>query len=185
MRVSVFDDMSLCTEQEVNRMLPLVSAQRREQALKFKFVSGRFACLKSYLMLSELTGLDAFEFIYNQHGKPSIAGYPEIHFSISHCQRAIAVAVSDSPVGIDVESFRKADDALLHRTMNEEEIRMVEASDCRERTFIELWTRKEAVFKLIGTGITDDILTVLSGNAETETSVNDALKYVVSTAVYM
>lgn len=185
MRVSVFDDMSLCTEQEVNRMLPLVSDQRREQALKFKLVFGRFACLKSYLMLSELTGLTEFGFTYNEYGKPSIAGHPEIHFSISHCQHAIAVAVSDSPVGIDVESFRKADDALLHRTMNEDEIRMVEASDCRERAFIELWTRKEAVFKLMGTGITDDILTVLSGNAETETSVNDALKYVVSTAVYL
>ena len=185
MRVSVFDDMSLCTEQEVNRMLPLVSAQRREQALKFKFVFGRFACLKSYLMLSDMTGLKSFCFVYNEHGKPSIAGHPEIQFSISHCQRAIAVAVSDSPVGIDVESFRKADDALLHRTMNEDEIRMVEASDCRERTFIELWTRKEAVFKLMGTGITDDILTVLSDKTKTQTTVNAASGYVCSTAVYL
>lgn len=185
MRVSVFDDMSLCTEQEVNRMLPLVSDQRREQALKFKFVFGRFACLKSYLMLSELTGLTEFGFTYNEYGKPSIAGHPEIHFSISHCQHAIAVAVSDSPVGIDVESFRKADEALLKRTMNEEEIQEIRSSDCMERTFIELWTRKEAVFKLMGTGITDEIQTVLSGRAKTETTVNTALGYVLSTAVYL
>lgn len=186
-RVSVFNDMSLCTAQEVSRMLPLVSAQRRNQALKFKFVQGQFACLKSYLMLSEMTGLKMFDFTYDEYGKPSVAGHPEIMFSLSHCRNAIAVAVNDSPIGIDVESFRKADDALLRRTMNEEEIRMVEASDCRERAFASLWTKKEAVFKLLGTGITDDIRTVLSENGDisTWTSVDDTLKYVISTAVYL
>lgn len=185
LRVSVFDDMSQCTEQEVSRMLSLVSAQRREQALKFKHVFGQFACLKSYLMLSDLTGLKAFDFTYNEHGKPSVSGHADVFFSISHCQKAIAVAISDEPVGIDVESFRKADDALLSRTMNSSEIRLINASDNKERAFIELWTKKEAVFKLMGTGITDELQTVLSGKTKTETSVNDASGYVISTASYL
>ena len=47
--VSVFDDMTLCTDQEVERMIPLVPEPRRSDALKFKHTCGRFACLKAYL----------------------------------------------------------------------------------------------------------------------------------------
>jgi hypothetical protein len=52
--VSVFDDMTLVTEAEVHRMLPLVDEQRREEALRYKHLFGQFACLKSWLMLQEL-----------------------------------------------------------------------------------------------------------------------------------
>ena len=53
-RLTLFDDMSQCTDAEVERLLPLVSAQRREVALRFKFTFGRFTCLKSYVMLQQL-----------------------------------------------------------------------------------------------------------------------------------
>ena len=54
MSIAVFDHMELCTPAEVARMLPLVSPQRREQALQYKHVFGQFACLKSWLMLQQL-----------------------------------------------------------------------------------------------------------------------------------
>ena len=50
----LFDDMSQCTDAEVERLLPLVSAQRREVALRYRFTFGRFTCLKSYVMLQQL-----------------------------------------------------------------------------------------------------------------------------------
>ena len=53
MRIMIFDHMDQCTEAEVQRMLPLVSAQRREQALKYKHTFGQFCCLKSWLMLEQ------------------------------------------------------------------------------------------------------------------------------------
>ena len=54
MRIKIFDHMDECTEAEVERMLPLVSARRREQALKYKHTFGQYCCLKSWLMLYEL-----------------------------------------------------------------------------------------------------------------------------------
>ena len=54
MRIKIFDNMAQCTDEEVQRMLPLVSAQRREQALRYKHTFGRFCCLKSWLMLYEM-----------------------------------------------------------------------------------------------------------------------------------
>lgn len=127
-------------------MLPMVSAQRREQALRYKHVFGQFCCLKSWLMLSALH-IGEMEFLYNEHGKPYFEGGP--FFSISHCKAGIAVAIDDMPIGIDIESIRHADDELIRRTMNEEEQARIHS----DRDFTRLWTQKEAVVKAQGTGI--------------------------------
>ena len=184
--VSVFDDMSLCTDQEVERMIPLVPEPRRSDALKFKHTFGRFACLKAYLMLAGLLheefGLDEFRMEVGEHGKPFIEGRSDIHFNISHCQKAIAVVASDQPVGIDVESFRKYSDGLLDKTMNETEKAEILASATPEETFACYWTRKEAVFKMQGTGITDNLHHILSGGVTTGTKVNREKGYALSVA---
>ena len=145
MTVRVFDHMEQCTEAEVQRMLPLVSAQRREQALKYKHPLGQFCCLKSWLMLKEgISGLGDFK--YNEHGKPFTEGAP--YFSISHCKEGIAVAIDDKPVGIDIEGIRHANDDLIERVMNEKE-----RVGMDDRKFTRLWTQKEAIVKAQGTGI--------------------------------
>ena len=41
-----------------------------------------------------------------ENGKPYIKDHPDIHFNISHTNGAIAVAFSDSPIGVDVEKIR-------------------------------------------------------------------------------
>ena len=147
MRVMIFDRMEECTETEVQRMLPLVSAQRREQALRFKHTLGQFCCLKSWLMLNAMH-IGEMEFLYNEHGKPYIEGGP--FFSISHCKEGIAVAMDDQPVGIDIEAIRHVDQDLILRTMNEKEQQQIQCN----RDFTRLWTQKEAILKMEGTGIT-------------------------------
>ncbi|MCR5014213.1 MAG: 4'-phosphopantetheinyl transferase superfamily protein [Bacteroidales bacterium] len=183
----LFDDMAQCSPEMVEHLLPLVSEQRKEEALRFRHLFGQFACLKSYVMLRELLekrGLrHPFLFQKNEHGKPSLVGHPEIHFNISHCKAGIAVAVSDAPVGIDIESYREAHESLVRYTMNEEEQSVIEASDDPIRTFTEYWTRKEAVFKLRGTGImTVEIKDLLQGDEVIETQVNAEKGYVYSIA---
>ena len=165
MRIKIFDNMALCTDEEVQRMLPLVSAQRREQALRYKHTFGRFCCLKSWLMLQELIGPFAY-WQYNEHGKPFIEGGP--FFSISHCKTGIAVAVSDEPIGIDVEHIRTADKSLIERTMNADEQQHIQS----DRDFTRLWTQKEAVVKWQGTGIEsfEQLQTILSKSRDHETA---------------
>ena len=167
--------MSRCTAEEVARLLSLVSAQRREEALKYKNIFHQYCCLRSWEMVGQLVmknrqslSPEANEqewretkWLYNEHGKPYIAGGP--YFSLSHCKEAIAVAISDLPVGIDVESIRPAKEELIARVMSEEEKRKVESVMCnvdggmcnveRDRMFTRLWTQKEAIVKAQGTGI--------------------------------
>ena len=156
MKVVVFDRMEECTEAEVQRMLPLVSAQRREQALKYKHTFGQFCCLKSWLMLFDFVEMSRYrdlEWKYNEHGKPYLANGP--YFSISHCKEGIAVAIDDAPIGIDIEAIRHANEDLIERTMNEEEKRLIANSQqpIADRIFTRFWTQKEAIVKAEGTGI--------------------------------
>ena len=149
MEVLIFDHMDQCSEAEVQRMLPLVSEQRREQALRYKHLFGQFCCLKSWLMLYELVGMTSYrynEWQYNEHGKPFIENGP--YFSISHCKEGIAVAVDDQPIGIDIEAIRHANSDLIERTMNEQE-----RVGMDDRKFTRLWTQKEAIVKAEGVGI--------------------------------
>ena len=187
-RLRLFDDMRLCTDVEVERMLPLVPETRRSQAMAFKHTFGRFASLKSYLMLASLLkdtfGLERVEMAVGEHGKPYLAGRPDIHFNISHCKNAIAVAVSDRPVGIDAESLRSFSDSLLDKTMNPAEKALILSSPKPDEAFISYWTRKEAVFKLMGTGITDNLHGILTDKTKTDTVVNPDKGYAVSVAMY-
>lgn len=147
-----------CSWDAVQAMLPMVSEQRREQALQYKHAFGQYACLKSYLMLQDLLrehyGIEGdLVFSYNEHGKPMLKEVSNIHFSISHCKEAIAVAVADRPVGIDVETLRMPSEALAEKVMDKGEKLHFDISDTPEDFFTALWTEKEAVMKCRGTGI--------------------------------
>ena len=161
-------------------MLPLVSAQRRETALKYKHVFGQWACLKSWLMLADLgvTG----EWKYNEYGKPYVEGGPE--FSISHCKHGIAVAVDCRPIGIDIEHIRNVAPELVERTMNEKEQKLVESRKSKVESAVEftkLWTQKEAYLKYVGTGIINDLKHVLdnTGKARFETTIKTNYIYTI------
>ena len=167
--LNIFDSMEQCTPEEVQRLLPLVSEQRRQEALKFKHLLGQYCCLKSYVMLHEMLvehGLVAEtcrpEFERNAHGKPELKDIPGVYFNLSHTKLAIAVAIGDHPVGVDVEGFKQPTEGLLHYTMNEKEIERVQQADHPEQAFTTLWTQKEAVFKYTGTGINSSIKELLT-----------------------
>lgn len=153
-----------------------ISEQRREQALKFKYEQGQRLCVLAYQLLKQglreiygITENPVFE--YNEHGKPSIVGHPEIFFNLSHCKYAAVCALSDQPIGIDVESIREYKENLVRYTMNDEEVREIESSDNPAATFIRLWTMKEATMKLIGTGISNDMKTVIDTSLYKYTTV--------------
>lgn len=184
--VTIFDDMSQVTEAEVQRMLPLVDGQRRKEALRYKHLFGQFACLRSWLMLQELLkplGINDLDFDFNEHGKPFLKHHPDIHFNLSHCKNGIAVVVDFAPVGIDIESFRKDNLSLVRKTMSPTEAEWIYASSEPVEVFTQYWTKKEAVVKLRGTGIIDDLHHVLDGKGyRLETHLNREKRYAWSVA---
>ena len=112
---------------------------------------------------------------------------PEIFFNLSHCRETVVCAISDQPVGVDVELIRPYKESLARYTMNDDELSAIESSPDPARTFIRYWTMKEAALKLIGTGISNDLKTVLSRpdlRFETVESVEKSYIYTSSCFVF-
>ena len=163
MKVWVSEDIGTF---DLEAALGEISAQRREQALRFRHEQGQRLCVLAYQLLKQglletygITENPIFE--YNEHGKPSIVGHPDIFFNLSHCKEAAVCVISDHPVGIDVESIREYKESLVRYTMNDDEVQQIESSENPASTFIRLWTMKEATMKLIGTGISNDMKNVI------------------------
>ena len=97
------------------------------------------------------------------------------------------MAVSHSPIGIDIEHLRTAKPELVVRTMNEAEQEYIWQSSNPDWAFTQLWTKKEAVLKLHGTGIAslDGIKNTLVAleNIELQTKVNINKQYAYSLAI--
>ncbi|MBQ7513663.1 MAG: 4'-phosphopantetheinyl transferase superfamily protein [Prevotella sp.] len=143
---------------DLQAAMPLLSQQRREQCLRFKHDIGRNTCAAAYLLLIE--GLRQEYGIteppllaYGEHGKPYIVGRPDIHFNISHCSQAAICVLSDKPVGVDIEGFRRYRESLMRYTMNDAEQRQILQAQRPDVEFTRLWTMKEAVVKRSGEGI--------------------------------
>lgn len=199
MRFAVIDHLDSVTAEDLEAAIDLLPQWRREQAMRFKHEQGRKECAFSYLLLCRLLGEEyGIEeqpaFVYGEHGKPSLvfAGHHgsasslPIHFNLSHCRKAVACVVSDKEVGIDVECFDRYKESLARHVCNAEELSHIVSSPSPDTEFTCLWTQKEAVVKLTGRGIDDDIKNLLikynNVSLTTETHQNEG--YVLSVATF-
>ena len=101
------------------------------------------------------------EIAFGEHGKPYLKKHPEIYFNISHSHGYAICALADRPVGVDIEKIVPIRDALIHRTLTDEEqnvfARLIERGYCREEVFFRFWTLKESYFKWDGCGLTKEL----------------------------
>ena len=174
MKILVCDNIEELGEDFVAWAETVLPDWRREQMLAIKHLRGRVQCAVAWLLVnhcqmseggsSQLEVARNDNWVYNDHGKPYFEGRDDLFFSISHCKSAVAVAIDDKEVGIDIEEISRYKESLVEYTMNEEEKRFADKKD----KFIEIWTQKEAVFKLLGTGITHEIKDVLKNHPEVE-----------------
>lgn len=104
----------------------------------------------------------SIEIIKSKHGKPFLENLPDFHFNITHSGKLLVIAISDSLVGIDVEAKRKYSTNIIKR-FHPQEIDYIKSQDSDNR-FFEIWTKKEACLKYLGTGLSGglDSFSVLS-----------------------
>ena len=77
---------------------------------------------------------------------------PDFYFSLSHTDGLVCVAVSDSPIGVDVELVRKINTGIGRKILTERELLLMSElpPDKKNRYLIESWVKKESVFKKNG-----------------------------------
>jgi 4'-phosphopantetheinyl transferase len=86
-------------------------------------------------------------------GKPQVAG---IEFNLSHSGDLVIYAISDQPVGIDIERIRSMDlTGIIQRFFAPSEFVAWQQLPLAEQeaAFFRNWTVKEAYLKAIGTGL--------------------------------
>lgn len=110
---------------------------------KKRTLAGRFLLKK---IIKESYGRENFALSYNKNGKPLL---DFCFFNIAHSGDFAVCAVSDSPIGVDIECvgrFKKRKKYMLFTALESEYINKEDG----ESRFYTLWTRKEAYLKAKG-----------------------------------
>lgn len=145
---------------DAGRGLPQEEQRRARRFLRDvdrrRFLAGR-AALRALLV-------DQFGIAFDQpfesgtHGKPRIPGISRGSFNLSHSGRHALIGVSHThEIGVDVEELRRVSDAaaIAQGQFSEQERLVVDVQpddNQASRVFLEVWTRKEACLKALGTG---------------------------------
>lgn len=97
-------------------------------------------------------------------GKPVLRG-STLHFSISHSKGLCAMALSDAPVGIDLQDTEAFDRIELlrfaSRFLSPDEHSVFLEEPTKEQ-LCRIWTRKEALAKLLGRPLSSSLRTLSS-----------------------
>ena len=150
----------------------LLGEEELARAERFRFEKDRNRYILGHGLLRETLGRylgrSARELVLHrgEFGKPFLEGDP-VHFNLSDTKDAVVVALSQHPIGADIETMNRHTDherVANHYFTPPEVASIAEASDGKRR-FLELWTRKEAVLKACGVGLMDDLHSLEVGAA--------------------
>ena len=152
------------TEQMLRQTYAQLSHSRKERIDRLRRPEDRVRSLAAECLVHELLnkhyGITA-QLHCKENGQPYLADQP-LQISLAHCDQMVACAISEMPVGIDIERIRPMDLRICRHVCVPEEWEYLQAGQlehCNDpavlRRFFEIWTAKEAYFKKCGTGITD------------------------------
>lgn len=165
-----------------------VQATKQERILKQKIKQNADNMLIGEILAKTLIkrtfGIDIAKqkFAYLEQGKPYLLNSPDVHFNISHSGKYVVCAVSDKPVGVDIQKIGEYSSDVAKRGCNEKELEQIENSLDKASEFTKLWTQKEAVLKMYGTGIASgDIKNCLDNHDIQSERVED---YWLSVSIY-
>lgn len=182
--IYVYYSLNNYTDEHFSINLSSLPKWRREKALQYKKLDDRKRSVLSFVLLQralrEEYGItEVPEFVYNEFGKPSLPNLP-IHFSLSHCKDAVACAVSDYNIGIDVESVMPYNPDVARKVCTAGELKMLEQSSNKNVDFIKLWTVKEAISKYEGMGLSLSFAKIEKQNYWTKTMICKNFKCILS-----
>jgi 4'-phosphopantetheinyl transferase len=159
-QIFLFDmDADRVPDGELNKLLAPDEMDRARQ-FRFGYLTRRYRVGRARLrlILGEQTGLDpsAIEFSLGPLGKPMLADGPS--FNVSHSGGLLMIGIApDGNLGVDIEIAKPKQDLLelAEYCFSSEELRDILKlqGDEQRSAFYRIWTRKEAVVKADGGGL--------------------------------
>jgi len=144
-----------------------LSPDERVRADRFRIPTSRNQHVVGRGMARRLLGREQIDpcdisFAIEKNGKPYVIhpSQARLPFNISHTDGLVMCGIdsqSQGVLGVDVEKMdRRTDPALAKRYFSQPEIDFLEtcpSETARRKTFLRIWTLKEAFIKAIGTGL--------------------------------
>ena len=131
--------------------LDIVQQKFKSEVRQKEWLAVRILC---HSLLSE-----PFEIQYQESGKPYLKG-TNLHISISHTKGYAALALSKTPIGIDIETWSSKAMKLKSKFLQESEMQLY-LTNKPEDDAVVLWSAKESVYKIQehqSPNLKDDIL---------------------------
>ena len=153
------DQLDMIDDKLFQALLPYVSNERMAVANRYRF---RADCVQSVLAfillrigLWEEYGISQVPGIATGNGKkPYLTEHPHIHFNLSHCKTGVACALSDAPIGIDIQHYVDYKESVARKIMTPGEFSFCNRDN---REFTRIWSLKESYGKYLGCGIRYDM----------------------------
>lgn len=150
-------------ERDFSSLTHLLSPDERARCDAMKVERAAHLRRAAHLLKREVVGArlnlppEALKFADGDSAPRLLAPHDGQRLSLSHSGDAIAVAVADTPVGIDIEQIARGEDAirLAARYFAADEASAISASPDAAFEFAWRWTAKEALLKARGMSLTD------------------------------
>lgn len=108
--------------------------------------------LKHGMQIFDLPGSSLYNLKYSDYGKPFLTN--GLNFNISHSGSLVVCALSvDANLGIDVERIKTIKINDFIKQWSKEEWNSISLADDTHLEFFRFWTRKEAIIKANGKGL--------------------------------
>ncbi|MHA7059716.1 4'-phosphopantetheinyl transferase family protein [Aquimarina sp. M1] len=131
---------------------------------RYNFLIGRLLVyLGHYLFCG--SPLEFNRFLKDPYGKPFLKD-SSMHFNISHSGNKVVCIFSKQAIGIDIEEIQDIEFSLFENVFLDREMEQIR--DLGIAKFYEYWTKKEAIIKAIGKGMSISLLDI---NVENESTV--------------
>jgi phosphopantetheinyl transferase len=127
----------------------------RHPMRRASWVAGRLAARRALRSWCQRRSepFSKIQILRRESGEPRIVGYPDLHVSITHSGNLAVAVVGERQLGIDLEQLDVRPDSLVRfffSPSEQEWIRQIPSESSLRCNL--LWTRKEAVSKLLGKG---------------------------------
>ncbi len=134
----------------------LVSQNRKEKIDFYKFDRDKKLSCGVYLLLMKLLdeeGITKPIIKTEKYGKAYISNFEDIHFNVSHSNNMISCAISDRPVGTDIEyNDPQIDLNIAKQYFFNSEYENIMKSPNPPDEFFSYWVLKESYMKYTGLG---------------------------------
>jgi 4'-phosphopantetheinyl transferase len=143
------------SELDLYKMQAFVSKERIKKSNQYFHQKDKLLSIGAEILLNHvLSKIGVFNPIFDTdiYGKPYLKNYPGIFFNLSHSEKYVACAVSDSPIGVDIEYIQDIDLSVAQNYFYSSEYDYILNNNNKEKAFFELWVLKESYMKMTGLG---------------------------------